>query len=587
MKPRAVISDYSTWMDSVVRELSEISKKALWTVILATVVSRISYIVAFLIPLKVILLMGSDSVPRYFQSFIGAEDKMIWVVGLSISAVGFYAISLLADSLASRHTEAGSNQVIEKTDKLAIFQNQESRVSGYFARICRSNADLIVATMLLAVGFVVNLPLFAFLSVCLFVQCAATLVVTNRKNLGRIGLYAKEKLNVYLSVLSSVDFLLVIAFLMFTFYTGIESNTFIAIVSLIVTRQILSSITAVCLEAAYLSANRYDVNALLFAEHRQQPTKKHKTINELFNQKDHSERIARLIGASAETVDSVWRDSSDKAIYVFDIEHHTPLNTERFLEHVYPPGRTNGATNETALFTLMEPEKLHCPNLVGEYEMNGFVCRLFRIPENVDWVPDDLIKELTRNVLIQHWQLAPPSALVDRFKRTRPLLDERLSQELLAGIEIAISTDQQRSAYEQFLAVLPALREQLRSLPFFVFNPRVRPDNTLIDKHGNYMTANWGQWSIEHIGAGLSFPMRHQKWLRSVASQMSADSGVSYGDLITSACLWELDRLAAQHHYSAAIDLIAALVTSLRDQSLPYANQLQLLDDPTSQEMIA
>jgi len=585
MNPIPMLKDHSSWMDSVGNELSRIDRTSLWVVILATVVSRLTYVVAFLIPIKVILLLGSASVPHYFQSFIAPEQKMLWVAGLSVGAVVFYLISLVADSVSSRFAMYGGEQVEEETGKLAIFKNQSSRVQRYFVRFCRSRANLIVSILLLLVGFVTNLPLFAFLSACLLFQAMTTLTLANRTPPGIIARLVNEKLTVYLSTLSSTNFLLVFGFLLIAFYTGFETNTFIAIVSIVVTRQILASLSSVCTEVAFFAANRSTVNTLLFPQHRHQPSSEleSRQLWELFEAETHAEDLARVIGTHAARITPVWRDTGEKNFYSFDIECNSGAKSARYLEHIYPPGNAVGATNESVLFSLMEPASLHAPTIAAEYERGPFLCRLFRLPDGAKRVPPELWKEVRRNTLFQHWDIAPTEALVDRFRRTRHLLDEGLSNSAVAGIELALEGPEDTETYKAFLDVLPTLLERLRMLPLFVLNPKVNPQNCWIDENGLYISTNWANWTIAPVGAGLTSPAAHRRFLEVAAAglaRVGASGALRLEDLIIASHLWELERLISQQSYGAAIPLLRNLLSELEGTSTNHVAAPPLMETP-------
>ncbi len=83
---------------------SRLGAKFLWAVptatsgvVLFTLVSQLSMLLAFFLPLKVIILLGSDGIPRYFPPAFEQFDRDALIVWLSIATVAFYALYLLAD----------------------------------------------------------------------------------------------------------------------------------------------------------------------------------------------------------------------------------------------------------------------------------------------------------------------------------------------------------------------------------------------------------------------------------------------------------------------------------------------------------
>ncbi len=92
-------------------------------------------ILSLLLPLKVILLAGSTSVPRYFP-FIDQASKNLWIMALSVLAVAFYFLTLMLDAMVSRMSGDAGREILYKANELNILTNQEQTVKGYYAAFC-------------------------------------------------------------------------------------------------------------------------------------------------------------------------------------------------------------------------------------------------------------------------------------------------------------------------------------------------------------------------------------------------------------------------------------------------------------------
>ncbi|NER64022.1 hypothetical protein G3436_09105 [Pseudomonas sp. MAFF212427] len=67
-----------------------------------TIASQLLFLVSFLLPLKVILLLGRETIPGYFPDFMVAFGRERLIVVLSVASVLFYFSHLVFDKLVAR-----------------------------------------------------------------------------------------------------------------------------------------------------------------------------------------------------------------------------------------------------------------------------------------------------------------------------------------------------------------------------------------------------------------------------------------------------------------------------------------------------
>src|SRR5690606_9456503 len=92
-------ADFLSWFCRIIGRFVRVKRATTLTVVAAAVLSRVTNMLAFLLPLKIVLLAGSDGVPRYFQVIGSIDQKGPWILGLSIGAIACYAATLLLDAL--------------------------------------------------------------------------------------------------------------------------------------------------------------------------------------------------------------------------------------------------------------------------------------------------------------------------------------------------------------------------------------------------------------------------------------------------------------------------------------------------------
>src|SRR5690554_4088817 len=115
--------------------------------VVAKVLNRVFGLLALFLPLKVIILAGSEGVPRYFQFFIAPDEKSFWVVLLSLGAVTAFVATLLLEALTKRLAEAGSLEVLEGANELAVASRLRDEARGHYAKFCGVVANWLIVLL--------------------------------------------------------------------------------------------------------------------------------------------------------------------------------------------------------------------------------------------------------------------------------------------------------------------------------------------------------------------------------------------------------------------------------------------------------
>src|SRR5690554_7308112 len=106
-------------------------------IIVAMAFARAASVLALLLPLKVVILAGSEGIPRYFQFFIGPHQKAQWVLYLAIFSIVLYLMKMALDSLSENLLQGVSVKVVGNSTKLNILSDQDDRAKNYLMQFCR------------------------------------------------------------------------------------------------------------------------------------------------------------------------------------------------------------------------------------------------------------------------------------------------------------------------------------------------------------------------------------------------------------------------------------------------------------------
>ena len=112
----------------------------------ALVLSRFAQLFAFFLPLKVLIMLSSDRVPRAFYGLITAENRNFWLVAFSVATLILYAISVFLATVANRTITLGVDQLLQPRD---FSKEEKKKLRRLYSTYCYASSD---AACLLARG---------------------------------------------------------------------------------------------------------------------------------------------------------------------------------------------------------------------------------------------------------------------------------------------------------------------------------------------------------------------------------------------------------------------------------------------------
>lgn len=508
------IWEFFGWLGSVLGVFLRTHAILTPALILSKATAQITKLLAFFLPLKVLLLVASPGVPRYFQFFIDPQYRNEWVVGLSVAAVACYLLTIVLDRLSDYCAEIGSANLLQKSSRLSVIGNQRSIAKRYFGEFSGLAANLLLVGVIFSVGFYVYSVLFLSLAVFIFAQILFTWAVLKFVDLAEpvgFGGYIVKRTNGYLGYLEAVNFLAVFGFLVVDFLLFSGINILIAILSFLMIRRLLASLTTVAGDAVQLSKQRHRIDPLIFLSEkhtRRQPRNQFK-LNRYFGVQARQSRLAEIllaagIGGIAE-VSSIWFDASRPGSYLFDVYARDEAGAVVFrgVEHVFSSRHKQVQENEALILEALGPSALHFADVVHQYEIGDFYSRILDLTGFERISQRDWRARYQSELVARLWSVDPGEELRLVFELSRPYLHERLKIETLEVLDVAADTGPKRRTLEALRRRLPEVCEALGCLPVFPHNHILAPTGVFVDVHPHLKVIDWGRWSLEPIGVGV------------------------------------------------------------------------------------
>lgn len=522
--PRESLS-FLAWLAMALRTFMAVRPVSTIVVISSSGIARISSLLAFLLPLKVILLAGSEGVPRYFP-FIAPELKLHWIIGLAIGAFVCYALTLLLDAVSLKLSENASSDVMQGANDAVIFSDQDQIGRRYYAAFCQIASNLLFVLLGVLVLAILTPALAVFLaSMCLLQYLIVAYVMRgNPQAPGAMRRMIEGRLGTFLKILSSINFLGGFVVLLAPFLLGQGANILIAILALVILRQSLNSLSSIIGSSAQLSSEKYRIDALIFREAQlhQPENQTSRTLREVFDKGSRETRAGELLARAGitGTTDVHWMDPATPSIKTFVISV-TPSESgaaQHFQQRIYPKQSLQLLEHESFLFRHVSRRLLHAPEPLFRYTEGDFECVILpygngRPLDAREW------KEWRPRLLARSWLHQPPDSLVLAYANSRPLLHQRLNDDLLGRLRIAVDTDEERQALDALHERLPDIRTILQQAPLYILNPDLSARNTVVIPDEDAMAMHWGRWSLAPLG-GTTLDMAEMTMLIDLLPQL-------------------------------------------------------------------
>ena len=562
--------DVFSWLARVIRAFWRAQPRITAMVICAPVLARFTGVGAFLLPLKVLLLAGSEGVPRYFRVFMNSEDKLFWIIALSITAALLFLITQFLKSLSDRLSEAGSLEVMKEANKLELFGHQTLIGRRHFKDITALCANLAFVTLAFVTIAVINQLLFLCLAALFAIQYGFTAFTLARHQRvpSELNIRIREDSQSYLQQLHTIDFWLAFAVILTPFVFGVGGNVLLAILSFILVRMTLGQIKTAIGSVLKLVDQKNLIDALTFSSHqwRRADSPSRRNLHTLFERKAHLARLEAALAGALETPRPVslrWKDSFLRGVSTFVLTFRSGSKRRYYQEQVFSPYQSHLLKNEDILFSHIDRELLNAPAIRQHFAHGPFQCRLCDYGSGTP-VSAAVWSARLPELLEQIWSVEPPDDLIQIFSASHVLCHDRLTPEFTRKLELAVDTDKQAATLRSFDLALPAIRAVLSTMPLYVFSRDMMRSNSAAHSDGRVSIMMWGRWSLEPIGAYL--PRRLGKApLSAILARVRQrrpkfSETLSYDHVQLAGACRQLEVRMAETNYEAALHILSAIV---------------------------
>jgi hypothetical protein len=531
--------------------------------------SRVAVLLAFLLPLKVIILLGSDRVPRYFPEFLTDIPRDTLIPLLAGAAVGFYLLHLLADRVSQHIVDQGAAILMSRSRKIVLFENQDRVAQLAYRRFVDVVASMTFFVAALA-GLMFIYPWLAFWLSLLIV--AATFVL--RFLYARVKSFQKpDRVSGSVKLLGDVGFLFAFSLMIVDYLHGTSPNVLISILSLILVRQLIQRCSAAFSNGWTLIGQRLQLAALFFHGHSlalPQPSS-HSDYWPLLFRPLRDEWVASLLAQHGSEgsglTDCQWHQTGTPGVASLVARTSSRgAGARSYLVRIFNDQSSALAQHEATILGCRSATDLPAPVLLAVDDVEGFHCHVYAW-EGYRGAPAGNLGEKIRELTARLMTVELPKGLVDQYLRSRPVLWQRIDQTVLDRLRVAVNADEDRWALTSLYEALGDIQHRLRGMPLQLRNPGQNRGTLFLDENDRVVSIQWTRWALDPVGSGWPVAERQLQKLPEVIDEAgvyrSALRTVTSDQVSLAALVFEFERLYQAQLYTDAIGAIPRILAAL------------------------
>jgi hypothetical protein len=234
---------FARWYLAVASDVFRRAPSFTTRIVIYRTLSQFGQMFAFFLPLKVLLLLGSDGVPKYFRFFIEPSDKEQWVIILAtLTPVIYFSTLILAAWSRKLATKGEGCFLTERTGRrLSPSGNRrQNNVRRQYEVVCQTYSDAAITFL----GVTALVLLNSFVASCVVVWYAIQFLLTNYllqiespALVKGFGTRIRRRPELYIQYSVEIGFLVLFGMILIDYAAASEMNVIVAILTLLLGRR--------------------------------------------------------------------------------------------------------------------------------------------------------------------------------------------------------------------------------------------------------------------------------------------------------------------------------------------------------------
>lgn len=517
--------------------------------------------ISFLLPLKIIMLLGSSETPDYIPQWMSIYGYDTLIISLSFLVILFYLIHRFSERTIEKLVVSGSTKLLAHTKKSSLFENQEQVAFNTYMKYSKAFGGFVFVLIVLVGLALIYEKLFLFLLgyIILSLSIIVNLVSFSEK----FYIYLEDKTSLVFNLFSSLGFFSVFLFMVYDLLSGTELNFIIILISLILSRQVLTQLQSCIQNIKSIYMQRIKINALFYHGHVLNPTVQsvQKGLWLMLEDKTYLRGIISNVLSDIFEKDNIefkysWYELRIHNIANFIVSFEKDNKPKNYLLQIFNTNRSSLARHQ--LHLLENESSSIFLELVGATILEQCHCHLFHFPHDEQDMTQNL-NALNLEFMLNTIALPPKDKIIQMYKKSKPMITKRIHQYMLDRVSIAITNEQEQIAFQYCKNNLDLILSTIDHMPLQYINPNIGLN--LIKQNNKVTAIFWGRWSIEPVGVNFQVGKLNEleKNLESIRKQRDDFLNISFESVAMVAYLSEFERLCNGMHYSKALNTVVKI----------------------------
>ncbi|ARS51759.1 hypothetical protein [Kushneria konosiri] len=543
--------------------------------IFVTLASQVSRIVSYFLPLKIIILVSSGHVPGYFPAFLSGVEINELIVLLSLATAGAYIMHLLLEKASEKTVALGSNLVLEKNKKIALFEKQQDIAKASYQRYVKSLANLFFITLALCFLVLVYKKLAVFILLLMVSLFALDFTLTRFFKIQRsvAGAIANN-----VGAASGVFFLLSFGFIIADYIYFSPPGFFSIVIGLLMCRQMANKLSAVSNEIKRINGQKNKISALFLKRNHFPAQRKHGSdIWDEVIDAGWQHKALTLIPDDdrGETIHYCffWNDYKPSGVLSFNlVESDGSSCQNRFHFKIFDTGSTLQSIHEMTLLLDENARYLPSPKLIAHHDDLGRRYHVFDIKGFFNANSQKLEADFFVKIYVCVCRFQPSKNLIKSYKKSRSFFWEKWSEHFFKKMHViaSYSADVRHcNDVKKFLELLTPVREFLSNRALVVVNHDLRPGSVWYAEsdQDKIVLSDWSRWSIEPLGAGFPANDKYLCPLDDYLKKTRITSGdvFNYKLIRLTAYLYDLDIKFSKNRVIEVITMLPIIIDAFNE----------------------
>ncbi|MBT2336855.1 hypothetical protein J7E49_23485 [Variovorax paradoxus] len=541
----------------------------------AVLASQLGLLLTLWLPWKLVLMLtGAAAVPTLLPRTLSAMPQKTQVLAIGGAIVLAYVLHLAAEKFIDWLCERGARRQWQASEKTGLFNNQSKTARQAYQRLLRSAAALVFAALaMVALALLYPALLLVALLWCGLVPLALHGAIAWWPSLAH-GM--RTALNRLMGGFVQGGFFCALAFVVWQYWRDALPPLLVVLVALILLRQALQQVAFVVLHVSALDRQRSQVRALFLPDVRwQAPVAVRSPFDDLLEPARREQWMREVLRSQFDLpLDGIRLDVQTRTLGAGNIKalFVRPLDGEDaashgFLFKLFDHARDAAAQQEADLLDL-GAAGLPTFEWLGKTRVSGFACHVMRWNTQSRRTNAAEYAQGVSALRIQLMAFEPPPGLVERYRRSRTLLPERLAHLRFDALLEAAAHKAQADDVESLRLAWPSLVQMMQAMPLQLVLPHLSSNAVFREEDGSFRIHDWADWRLEPLGAGWPLSPHIGQDLAHALAQASAvralPAGVTARQAELAARLHEFERRHAHENHRGAANMVAGLLRLTR-----------------------